>query len=639
MTVKPTRVPGIAKVPANIDPQVRQVLESIIEAVEIRLGRKGDPRDRAITLRELIDTGLALQLKAAPFDPNSFGGSNIGFEQPQRSKDPTAPTGFVANAAYSQVNLFWDAAYYEGHNQTEVWSHTSDVLGDATLAGVSTGISMVDPVGSGVSRYYWIRHVNIKNGKGPWNSGSGTLATTATDVAHQLAVLSNAITSSELATSLATPIASIGGFNASITAINGQITALNQTVAALNNTSAWASGQSYSVNDQVTYNGNLFSAKLAHSPSSSSNAPPTTTTSNTTWLFIGAYTSLSAAVGANTSNITELNTVSSSSTSAAARAIAALNATVNDAASGVVKSAANIVQLNTVSASSTSAAAQAIHALNTTVNDPTSGVTATANAFDTVKTLVNHTDDGVAASARKIGTLNSAVFDASGGVQLVSTATLTNNYQTTAQANAAYASSTNLLSAQVANPDGSANQIALSQAMSVQAATNTGLKGQYSVKIDNKGHVTGFGLSSTDTDDGPTSAFIVRADRFAVIDPNSTADGIAADGTGTVTPTADNVPFVIDSGKTYIKSAAILDASITAAQIGSVNANTVSAGTMSADRISGGTIDASTVNIVGTGGTINLSSGAVGANRMVINSDRIEVYQGSDIRVRIGRLT
>ena len=33
------------------------------EAQEIRLGRRGDPKDRAITLRELIDSGLAEELK------------------------------------------------------------------------------------------------------------------------------------------------------------------------------------------------------------------------------------------------------------------------------------------------------------------------------------------------------------------------------------------------------------------------------------------------------------------------------------------------------------------------------------------------------------------------------------------------
>ena len=635
MTVRPTQIPGIAKVPANIDPATRQVLESIIEAVEIRLGRKGDPIDRAITLRELIDGGLALRLKATPFDPNRGGSSNLGFQPPVRAKHPTKLTSFVASAAYSQVNLFWDAAYYEGHNQTEIWSHTSDILGDATLAGVSTGISMIDPVGSGVSRYYWARHVNLNGVYGDWNNAAGTLATTATDVAHQLAVLGGAITASELAQSLATPIGSISGINGSISTINGQISTLNQTVAALNNTSAWASGQSYSTNDQVTYSGNLFSAKSDHT-STSGTAPPTSTTSNTTWLFVGAYTSLSSVVGANTGSIAQLNTVSASSTSAAAQAIHALNSTVNNGTSGVVATADALDVIETaVNHTDTGvvASSQKIIALENTVNDSSTGVVATAAAFDVVRTTVNHGTDGVAASAQKIGTLNNAVFDSSGAMQLVSSATLTNDYQTKAAADAAYASSTNLLSAQVANPDGSANTVALSQAMTVQAATNGALKGQYSVKIDSQGHITGFGLSSTNTTAGPTSAFIVNADKFAVIDPASSDDGL-----GTTSPTAANIPFFIDGGVTYIKAAAIKDATITAAKIGSVDADTISAGTLSANFISGGTIDASTINIVGTGGTFNIKSSSSGA-RMEMTGSTIRIFDGNNVnRVKLGAL-
>ena len=210
MTVRPTKVPGFGKLPASMDPQTRSVLEGLIEAVEIRLGRKGDPQDRAITLRELIESGLALQLKASPFDPNRYGAYNLGVGPLTTANMPYAPTGFTANGAYSQVNIFWDGAFYQGHSQTEIYSHTSDSIGDATLAGVSTGISFIDPVGSGVTRYYWIRHVNVNDIKGPFNAAAGTFAQTATDVAHQLAVLSTAITSSQLAGSLSTPIAKIG---------------------------------------------------------------------------------------------------------------------------------------------------------------------------------------------------------------------------------------------------------------------------------------------------------------------------------------------------------------------------------------------------------------------------------------------
>ncbi len=58
---------------------------------------------------------------------------------------------------------------------------------------------------------------------------------------------------------------------------------------------------------------------------------------------------------------------------------------------------------------------------------------------------------------------------------------------------------------------------------SIQTLQNTtdGLSGQYTVKIDNNGHVSGFGLASSSIDGTPTSEFIVRADRFAFVNPSA----------------------------------------------------------------------------------------------------------------------
>ena len=39
------------------------------EALEVRLGRRGDPKDRAVTLRELIDSGLATDLATRTIQP------------------------------------------------------------------------------------------------------------------------------------------------------------------------------------------------------------------------------------------------------------------------------------------------------------------------------------------------------------------------------------------------------------------------------------------------------------------------------------------------------------------------------------------------------------------------------------------
>ena len=246
MGERSTKVPGFPKPPASVSVELRKFLEAIVEAIEIRLGRRGDPLDRAVTLRELIDSGLAKKLRSSPFDPNNISDGNIGFQDPDSlvaTAIPLRPTGFTVSGAYSTINLGWDYPLYKHHNQTEIWSHPSDVLGDATLAGVSTGRGFTDPVGGGVTRYYWIRHVNTSGTKGPWNATAGTVGQTATDVSHTLGVLSGAITSSELAASLASPIGNLPANT------NSEISTLTSTTNTINST---VNGHSTSIQTNLT---------------------------------------------------------------------------------------------------------------------------------------------------------------------------------------------------------------------------------------------------------------------------------------------------------------------------------------------------------------------------------------------------
>ena len=212
-TNDPTKVPALPRIPTDIPPSLRRYLELLEQTTNIRLGRRGDPRDRAVTLRELIDSGLATELAEKPFDSNR--GGDPGFVQGGNKLPdlavPPAPTGFSATGAYSTIIIAFAFPSYSNHSHTEIWSHSSDSIGDATLVGIQTGRVFTDPVGSGVTRYYWARHVNTDSVVGPFNAAAGTVANTATDVAHQLNVLSNAITSSQLATSLSEPIAKIPG--------------------------------------------------------------------------------------------------------------------------------------------------------------------------------------------------------------------------------------------------------------------------------------------------------------------------------------------------------------------------------------------------------------------------------------------
>ena len=612
-TDRPTKVPGFPKTPANVDPQMRQFLEAIVEALDIRLGRKGDPTDRAITLRELIESGLAKRLKASPYDPNNFGNSSLGFEGPiPIGAFPTAPTGVLVEAAYSQINIFFDVPYYLGHAQTEIWSHTSDVLGDATLAGVTIGRSFVDLVGSGVTRYYWLRHVNSNGVHGPWNASAGILGETAPDVDHLLDVLSGSITSSELATSLTTKL---DGFEDDIADLE---TTFGSTASAAASAAAALAAKAAALLAQAgaeTAEDNAVIAKTA-AQTAESNASTSETAASSS-----ATGAAGSASNAATSATAAANSATAAGNSASAANTSATTASSQATAAGQSASAASVSQ--------TAASTSEGNAANSASAAATSATTASAS----------ETAAGQSATIAS-GHANTASTKAGQASTFASNAATS---ATNAAGSASSAASTvNGLTARLndVNDTGSGSAVTVEQAYSA-TATNSGditsLQGQYTVKIDANGAVAGFGLASTSTSLGTNeSEFYVNADRFAIMRGGSDTTAAVAPFVVQATPTTINGQTV--PAGVYMDAAFIKNASITSAKIGSVNANSINAGSLNANFISGGTIDASQVNIAGVGTGLNISSASTGS-RMAIASDHIKIFDGNTLRVQLGNLS
>ena len=79
-----------------------------------------------------------------------------------------------------------------------------------------------------------------------------------------------------------------------------------------------------------------------------------------------------------------------------------------------------------------------------------------------------------------------------------------------------------------------------------------GIDTTYAVTVNNNGSLSGFALTSTArTNSGvPTSAFVIAADKFAIVDPSVSY-------TSGNTPNSSDCPFLISGGVTYIKEANI----------------------------------------------------------------------------------
>lgn len=125
-----------------------------------------------------------------------------------------------------------------------------------------------------------------------------------------------------------------------------------------------------------------------------------------------------------------------------------------------------------------------------------------------------------------------------------------------------------------------AYSVAIAQEATTRAAADGTLFGQYTVKIDSNGYVTGYGLASTATNATPTSEFAVRADRFYVSSPTGPGITPAIPFVVQTTPTTINgetVPVGV-----YLDTAYIKKGTITSAYIGDLNAGKITAGTISA---------------------------------------------------------
>jgi hypothetical protein len=129
-------------------------------------------------------------------------------------------------------------------------------------------------------------------------------------------------------------------------------------------------------------------------------------------------------------------------------------------------------------------------------------------------------------------------------------------------------------------------------------ASINGLNAQYTVKINNNGYVSGYGLASTVANGTPTSTFIVLADSFAVVTPG-------------VTPKVPFVAGVVNGvSGVGINGQLLVD--------GSIYANVIAGNTITANKLSVNSLSAITGNM----GQLTTGKVTLGTPSGVINPMR-----------------
>ena len=123
----PKKKPANANVPTSWKGQDKLFGERIKENVDVLTGVRGDPMDRAITARDLVDSGIA----KIPQGNTTFTGSSSGLEPvatgttTNENLDPIpAPTNLQAAGAFQRILLTWDLSQYTGHAFVQVFRHS-----------------------------------------------------------------------------------------------------------------------------------------------------------------------------------------------------------------------------------------------------------------------------------------------------------------------------------------------------------------------------------------------------------------------------------------------------------------------------------------------------------------------------------
>lgn len=332
--------------------------------------------------------------------------------------------------------------------------------------------------------------------------------------------------------------------------------------------------------------------------------------------------------------------------------VTTLQSELDIAESGVTANAGAISALDTrVTSAEGSITSQAtdITELETDLTNANTNITANSTAITNLDTRVTSTENTITSQSTSITSLSSSVGDLETAVGDLETDTTANATAITGLSTTVTAQGTSISTNATAISNLSTTVDGNTTNISTLQTTTDGIKGQYSVTINNNGTVSGFGLVSDIIDGEPTSAFNVSADQFSITSSSvgevwdsetsySTGDTVyylgvqyeAIRQNSNKIPDANtedwenttSYPFTVYTADTVIEkggqditipkgvyiqdafiqaasinTANIQDAAITNAKINDLNASKINAGFISADRIESGSIDAKIANI------------------------------------------
>lgn len=235
--------------PSTSAPNFNQRLR---ETIQTYLGRQGNPLDRGLTLRDLIESGI-VKLRdgftlrpgqaTVPIEP---GPGVVDTYEPDLTPPPT-PSGFKATAGISNLIIEHDAPIYtqgHGHLRTRLYGkivNTGDPLptfADAAEIAQFSGAVYAHPSNPATTWRLWIKWETVDGvlSATPAGGTNGLAVTTGQDVSSLLTALTGEITESQLYQALQSRINLVDGPDTLSGSVAARIKTLSSTVN--NNTTA-----------------------------------------------------------------------------------------------------------------------------------------------------------------------------------------------------------------------------------------------------------------------------------------------------------------------------------------------------------------------------------------------------------------
>ena len=646
-----TRRKTLPPVPAKAPAELRPLFAAMAEILETGEGVRGDKLDRKLTLRDLLDGGLA-KLRVP-------GNPDAGLTQPAGPQDmsvPPRPVGFAADGSFfGMIHLTWERPQeqYNNHAFTNIYRSEEDNFATAQIIGREPGMFYSDLVRNDITSvadplnlpgyYYWVTFSSTANIEGPPNSPGGTFAQPLPDASYLLAQLSGTLGTTQLDNALRSRIDKIDG-PATLPGSVAQLLSAESAARVM----ALAS-QNATLSASITAERDARIAGLATAKDYTDTRVSQESTARADG-FSALATQIEQIEAGLGGDYTVGMAIERQARIDGDGALASSIASLTSYAQGV---AADVVSEQQARASADQALASDVTALYVA----TEGVQ--ASAYDETQARIDG-DSALSAVQRVIAAANSvgsAAHKVSSEVfidenQAMATridelrvtigdteAAIRTDMAVLATADSALASSLATVQTSVSGNTASIQQ---------HAKSINGLSGAYTLKLDVNGYVSGFGAYNS----GTQADFAVLADRFWIARPGAANSKVK--------------PFMVIDGKVYMDSAFIRKASIQEGQLGPITFGklfdeagrpvTTVAGKLRADMLDvdslrvgdaniSGVIQSSAVNSAGqrrwvldknAGLTLN-GSGAGG--RMEIRDTVIKVFDSSGrLRVQIGDL-